>query len=84
MATAAQWVRNTLSQAGTQPLVTETVWKSLDRHVGQGAGSLDKIRAVLDYIDNQLIERTGGRATSALWTLVADYLDRTQEEQAAA
>ncbi len=84
MATASEWVRQMLATAQTEPMGTEVVWKSLERHVGQGEKSLRRVQDVLDYIDRELIERRGGPVMRELWNAVADYREKVQENAAAA
>jgi len=84
MANARQWVQQMIVAASVKPLTIETIWKSLDKHVGQGPQAVARINDVLTHIDDQLIDRTGGPAMSTLWNAVADYLERTQEGLAAA
>lgn len=84
MASAGEWVRLTVASAQAEPIPTEVVWKSLERHVGQGEKALVRTREVLDYIDSQLIERNNGPVMRGLWSAVADYLERMQESLAAA
>jgi hypothetical protein len=84
MANAGEWVRQTVASAQAEPLPTEAVWKSLERHIGQGDKALARARDVLDYIDQQLLERKDGPAMRGLWHTVADYLEKMQENMAAA
>jgi len=84
MATANEWVRQTIEKSHESPMATDQVLKSLERFIGPGDRSLEKARAVLEYIDGELIERRGGMAMSELWHLVADYVEKVQEARAAA
>lgn len=84
MATSGEWVRQTIAQIGSGPLPTETVWKSLEKHIGQGPHAMQRAQDVLDYVDRELVERKGGPAMRGLWAAVADYLEKMQEEHAAA
>jgi hypothetical protein len=65
-------------------MTTDAVLKSLERHVGQGEKALDRVKAVLDYIDGELVERRGGLVIRDLWATVADYLEKVLESLAAA
>jgi hypothetical protein len=84
MASAAEWVRQTVASSQSQPMTTESVLKSLERHVGQGDRARDRAQAVLEYIDGELIEHRGGLAMSDLLVMVSDYLERVEEARAAA
>lgn len=84
MATAKEWVRQTLDKSQASPMTTDDVLKSLERFIGQGDRALKKARAVLDYIDGELIERRGGLVMRELWHAVADYIEKVQEARAAA
>lgn len=84
MATASEWVRQTIGKAQAQPLSTEEVWKSLEKHVGQGEKALARLQDLLDYIDRELVERRGGRVMRDLWNTVADYREKVLETVAAA
>jgi len=84
MFTASEWVRQIVAKSQDEPMSTEAVLKSLEKHVGQGEKSLARVQAILEYIDSQLIERKGGQAMRDLWTTVADYLEKVQEAAAAA
>ncbi len=84
MASAAEWVRQTVASSQNQPMTTEVVLKSLERHVGQGDRARGRAQAVLEYIDGELIEHRGGLVMRDLLVTVADYLEKVQEAQAAA
>jgi len=84
MATAKEWVRQTLEKSQASPLATEDVLKSLERFIGQGDRALEKARTVLEYIDGELVDRRGGLAMRDLWHAVADYIEKVQEARAAA
>lgn len=84
MASASDWVRQIVASAQAEPLPTKSVWKSLERHVGQGDRAVARTREILDYIDRELIERNNGPVMRGLWSAVADYLERMQENIAAA
>lgn len=73
-----------MAQSYEEPLPTEIVLKSLERHVGQGEKILARVQDILNYIDNELVERRGGQVMRDLWATVADYLERVQEGLAAA
>lgn len=49
-----------------------------------GTTSLARIQAVLEYIDDQMIERNDGPVMRGLWAAVTDYLEKVQEGLAAA
>lgn len=84
MASAAEWVRQIVANSQAKPMATETVLKSLERHIGQGERALERVQAVLEYIDGELVERRGGLVMRDLWATVADYMEKVQEAQAAA
>lgn len=84
MSSASEWVRQIVASAQTEPLPTEAVWKSLERHIGQSDRALTRIREVLDHIDGELIKRNNGPVMRGLWSAIADYLERMQENLAAA
>src|SRR4051812_15614575 len=54
MGTAGQWVRGIVANSQIEPMATESVLKSLDKHVGQDERSLMRAREVLDYLDQEL------------------------------
>ena len=84
MTIASEWVRQIVTRSQERPMTTEEVWKSLERHVGQGDRALARLQQVLEYIDSELVERRGGLVMRDLWNTVADYQERVQEAQAAA
>jgi len=84
MASAGEWVRQIVASSQDQPMTTEAVLKSLERYAGQGEKMLVRVRAVLDHIDQELIDRRGSPAMRDLWATVADYLEKVQEGLAAA
>lgn len=84
MATAKDWVRQTLEKSQASPMATEDVLRNLERFIGQGDRALEKARAVLEYIDGELVERRGGLVMRDLWHTVADYVEKVQEARAAA
>jgi hypothetical protein len=84
MASAAEWVRQIVASAQIEPLPTETVWKNLERHLGQSDKALQRARDILDHIDSQLLERNDSPVMRSLWHAVADYLEKMQENMAAA
>lgn len=84
MASAGEWVRQITAASTREPMATEAIWKALDKHAGQGPNTLARIQAVLDYIDEQMIERNDGPVMRGLWAAVADYLEKVQEGLAAA
>lgn len=85
MASAGEWVRHIVAQSQTEPMTTEDVLKSLERYAGSNAEKLlPRVQAVLDYIDNELVERRGGQVMRDLWASVADYIEKVQEGRAAA
>lgn len=84
MASASEWVRSIVSRSQEEPMTTEDVLKSLEMFAGQGEKLMPRVQAVLDFIDNELIERRGGQIMRDLWATVADYLEKVQESRAAA
>ena len=83
-ASAGEWVRQMAAASSREPVATEAIWKALDKYAGQGPNALSRIQAVLEYIDDQLIERNDGPVMRGLWAAVADYLEKVQEGLAAA
>ena len=63
---------------------TESVLKSLEKHIGQGERALPKIQEILEYIDRQLVERRGGIVMRQLWQTISDYQEKVLEGLAAA
>ena len=84
MLVASDWVKHIVSRSQQEPMPTEDVLKSLERNFGQGEKAMPRIKAVLDYIDGELVERRGGQVMRDLWNTVADYLEKVQEGLAAA
>ena len=84
MASASIWVQQIVAKSQEEPMATEAVLKSLEKHVGQGEQMLVRVQGILEYIDGQLIERRGGQVMRDLWATVADYLEKVQEGRAAA
>ena len=84
MASAGEWVRQTVAKCHAEPMTTEAVLKSLEKYVGHGERALGRTQEVLDYLDRQLIERNDGPVMRALWSTVADYCEKVQEGLAAA
>lgn len=84
MSSAGEWVRQIVAKSHEQPMSTEEVLKSLERHAGMGDRALLRVQAVLEFIDAELVERRGGPVMRDLWTTVADYQEKAQEAQAAA
>jgi hypothetical protein len=84
MANAREWVTQIVSKSYEDPMPTEAVLKSLERHIGQGEKALERVQAVLEYIDGELVARRGGLLMRDLWNTISDYLEKVQEERAAA
>ena len=84
MASAGDWVRQVVARSREQPMSTEEVLKSLERYAGPGDRALIRVRAVLEYINAELVDRRGGMVMRDLWNTVADYQEKAQEAQAAA
>ena len=84
MGSAGEWVRQILAKSQEQPMSTEEVLKSLERHAGMGDRAAIRVQAILEFIDAELVERRGGPVMRDLWTTVADYQEKVQEAQAAA
>ncbi|MHB1207673.1 MAG: hypothetical protein ACYCZX_19070 [Rhodospirillaceae bacterium] len=80
----SEWVRQILEKSQQEPMTTEAVLKSLERNIGQGEKTIDRIQALLVYIDGELVERRGGPVMRDLWSTIADYLEKVQEGMAAA
>ena len=83
-ASAGEWVRQIVAASSSEPMATEAIWKALDKYAGAGPNALARLQAVLEYIDDQLIERNDGPVMRGLWAAVADYLEKVQEGLAAA
>ncbi len=97
MTRAQEWIQQTIAKCLAEPMSTEAILKSLERHVGdksvgQGDGpgdirsdrALARVQAVLDAIDQEMIERNDGPVMRQLWLTVADYLEKVLEARAAA
>jgi hypothetical protein len=84
MASASEWVRQIVASSQEKAMTSEAVLKSLERHIGQGEKAIERVQAILEYIDGELIERKGGLVMRDLWTTVSDYLEKVQEARAAA
>lgn len=84
MLSPREWVNHILSRSQSDPMSTEDVLKSLERNVGQGPQMLERVQAILYYIDCELVERRGGQIMRDLWSTVADYQEKVLEGQAAA
>lgn len=84
MLAASDWVKHIVSRSQEEPMPTEDVLKSLERNFGQGEKAMPRVKAVLDYIDGELVDRRGGQVMRDLWHTVADYLEKVQESLAAA
>ena len=54
MASASEWVRQTIARAQESPIENEALLKSLEKHVGQGDRMLERVDDVLNYIDGEL------------------------------
>ncbi len=84
MANTGEWVRQIVAKSEHEPMRTEDVLKSLEKHIGQGPKSLQRIQEISDYIDSQLVERRGGPVMRELWHTIADYQEKVLESNAAA
>jgi hypothetical protein len=84
MASASEWVRQTVEKAQHAPLERDVILKNLEKHAGQGDRLLARVDDVLNYIDGELIERRGGQVMRDLWTTVADYREKVLEARSAA
>lgn len=84
MASTSAWVQQIVAKCQEEPMGTEKVLLSLEKHVGQGEKALGKVQEVLEYIDRELVERRGGVIMRQLWQTVADYQDKVLEGRAAA
>lgn len=83
MLVARDWVKHIITRSQEEPMPTEDILKSLERNIGLGEKAMPRVKAVLDYIDGELIERRGGQVMRDLWHTVADYLEKVQEGLAA-
>jgi len=97
MTRAQDWIRQTAAQCLAEPMTTEAILKSLERHVGdrsvgQGDGPgglvsdrvLARVQGVLAELDQEMIDRNDGPVMRQLWVTVADYLEKVLEARAAA
>jgi len=97
MTRAQEWISQTVAACLAKPMTTEAILKSLEKHVGdksigQGDGpgnvhsdrALARVQAVLEAIDQEMIERNDGPVMRQLWLTVADYLEKVLEARAAA
>ncbi len=84
MATAHEWVQQTVARVQQSPMERDALLKSLEKQVGQGDRMLARVDDVLNYIDGELIERRGGQVMRELWAAVADYREKVLEARAAA
>jgi len=78
------WVTQIIERSQREPMATEDVLKSLELNIGQGADMLESVRAILDHIDNELIERRGGQTMRDLWAALSDYQEKVLEGRSAA
>ncbi len=84
MLSPREWVNQIVANSQQEPMTTEAVLKNLERNIGQGEKTLERVQAVLNYIDGELIDRRGGQVMRDLWSTVADYLEKVQEASVAA
>ena len=84
MASASEWVRQTVAKCMEEEMTTEAVLKSLERHIGQGEQMMMRIQSVVEHIDSEMIARNDGPVMRQLWLTVTDYLERVLEARAAA
>lgn len=84
MLSPREWVNHIISCSQEEPMATEDVLKSLERNIGQGEKTIERVRAVLTHIDGELAECRGGQAMRDLWSTITDYLEKVQEGLAAA
>lgn len=81
---ARAWVNQIIERSQRDPMSTEDVLKSLERNVGQGPQMMEGVQAILDHIDNELIERRGGQSMRDLLATVSDYQEKVLEGRSAA
>ncbi|MBX7198503.1 MAG: hypothetical protein K1X51_03930 [Rhodospirillaceae bacterium] len=84
MLSPREWVNAIVTKSLSEPMATEDVLKSLERNIGQSERTIERVQAILNHIDGELVERRGGQVMRDLWHTVADYLEKVQEGQAAA
>jgi hypothetical protein len=84
MANAGEWVRQIVFKCQDTPMSTEEIFKSLEKNVGVNENTLNRVQAIADYIDQQMIERNDGPVMRQLWAAVSDYLEKVLEARAAA
>jgi len=84
MASAREWVNQTVAKCQADPMTTEAILKSLEKATGNSDAAVVKVQAILDYLDQQLIDRNDGPVMRQLWMTVADYQEKVLEARAAA
>lgn len=84
MASASEWVRQTVAKCMEDQMTTEAVLKSLERHIGPGEQALARVQGIVDHIDEEMIARNDGPVMRQLWLTVTDYLEKVLEARAAA
>ncbi len=81
---ASEWVNQTVAKCQAEPMSTEAILKSLERFIGVGEQTLSRVQAILDQLDQEMIERNDGPVMRQLWLTVSDYLEKVLEARAAA
>lgn len=81
---AQEWVRQTVAKCQDEPISSEVILKSLEKAVGLGEQTLPRVQAILDYLDQEGIERRGGPILRQLWAVITDYQEKVLEARAAA
>ncbi len=84
MFSAREWVRQTVVKCQGEPMATEAILKSLEKALGQGEKTLERVQSIVKHLDNELIERNDGPVMRKLWAAVTDYLEKVLESRAAA
>ncbi len=81
---AQEWVRQITAKCQIEPMTDEAILKSLEKAIGQGEQTLARVQAIVDYLDQEMIERRGGPVMRQLWATITDYLEKVLEARAAA
>ena len=84
MARASEWVGQIVAKCQDEPMTDEAIFKSLEKVIGVGDQVLPRVQAILDYLDEQMVERNDGPVMRQLWLLVSDYQEKVLEARAAA
>ena len=81
---AQEWVRQVMAKCQDEPMSNEAILKSLEKAIGPGEQSVARVQAILDYLDQEMIERRDGPVMRQLWMTIMDYQEKVLEARAAA